>query len=462
MLNITADSRKVKKGDIFVALRGISRDGHMFIKDAIKRGAKKIIAEEGSYEIPYEIVENSRDYLKKYLTVNYVPKISTMKFVGITGTNGKTTTAFLIYEILNKLGIKAAYIGTVGFYTSKKVCSIVNGNTCPDLWDSFDFFMQAYEDGCEYIIEEVSSEGLISDRIELYEFETAIFTNLTQDHLNTHKTMEDYALAKQLLFKKLKKNGLAIVNSDDDYKDYFLLENNKNITYGFKKADFKVNKYSTNNQGSTFTYIHNDKEYVVASRLLGKFSIYNLMTVITFLDSLNVDMEKALKIISKIKAPVGRMDTVLYKNNSIIIDYAHAPDSFEKIIETARDICKGNIYTVFGCTGDRDRTKRPIMMNIAVSLSKFVIVTNDDPHNEDENKIVKDMLEGNKYKNYEICLDRKKAIIKGINMLENEDILLVLGKGHEEYMIIKDRKIAFNDKKVVEEYLEKLKSNKVA
>jgi UDP-N-acetylmuramyl-tripeptide synthetase len=458
MINITADSRKVKKGDVFVALRGISRDGHIFINDAIKRGASKIVAEEGTYDIPYEIVPDSRNYLKNYLKENYVPKISKMKFIGVTGTNGKTTTAFLIHEILNKLGIKTAYIGTVGFYIDKKICSIVNGNTCPDLWDSFDLFMEAYEAGCEYIVEEVSSEGLTSDRIELYEFDAAIFMNLTRDHLNTHKTMENYALAKQMLFKKLKKNGLAIVNSDDSYKDYFLLNERKNITVGFEQADYKVKEYKTHNQGSDFTYLYEDKEYEVKSKLLGKFSIYNLLASISVLEQLNIKIEDILKIIPQLKSPVGRMDTVLYKDNSIIIDYAHAPDSLEKIIETAKDICKGKIYTIFGCTGDRDRTKRPIMMGIATSLSDYVIVTNDDPHNEDPERIVEDILKNNEATNYEVCLDRKKAIKKGIDLLKSEDILLILGKGHEEYMIIMDRKIEFNDKKMVKAYLEKLEN----
>lgn len=452
MINITADSRKIKKGDIFVAIPGFSSDGHDYIESAIENGASKVIAEHGTYNVPYEIVDNTRAYLMNYLKKHYNPSLKKIQFVGVTGTNGKTTTAYLIHRALRLSGIKSAYIGTIGFYLEKRICNLPN--TCPDIWDLYDMFMQAKEEGCTYIIQEVSSHSLINGRVEGYDFDYAIFTNLTQDHLDFHHTMGNYALAKQILFKKLQKNGKAIINNDDKYKEYFLLKENKNITYGFTDSDYHVSTFSMNPQGTAFTYENKEETSTITMRLLGKYNVYNIMAAIAFLREIDFSKEEVEKIIPKLKAPLGRMDTIPYGTNSIIVDYAHTPDSVEKIIKTVKEFCKGNIYTVFGCTGDRDRTKRPIMMNIVARLSTKVIITNDDPHFEDPNQIVSDMLDGLISTNYEVCLDRKRAIIKGIDSLKENDVLLVLGKGHEEAMIIGKEHIPFNDRKVALSYLE--------
>ena len=456
MINIKSDSRKIKPGDIFVALKGISSNGSDYINSAIENGASKLIVEvDGDYEIPYEVVNDSREYLNKYLVDNYSKYLEEMTIVGITGTNGKTTSAYLLYESLNRLGRKCAYIGTIGFYMDSKVCNLPNTN--PDVADIYDMIITAYDNGYRYIVMEVSSHGLSLGRLEGIKFDYALFTNLTQDHLDYHKTMGNYALAKQSLFKKLKDNGKAIINFDDKYKEYFLLEENDNITYGFDGGDYKVTNYDMNQGGTKFIYNYNNNDYKVITPLLGKYNIYNTLLVISTLNQMGFGLSDINNIMLKLKSPAGRMDMIKYGDSVIVIDYAHTPDAVEKIIKTVSEVTKGNIYTVFGCTGDRDRTKRPIMMNIVTSLSKYVIVTNDDPHNEDPNQIVNDMLEGIEVNNYEVCLDRKQAIIKGINLLNENDSLLILGKGHEEVMIIKDNKrVPFNDKKVVLEYLESI------
>lgn len=454
MKHITADSRKIKKGDIFVAVRGYSRDGHAFIQDAITRGASLIIAEEGEYEIPYRIVEDSRAYLVEYLKREYNPLFKNIKFVGITGTNGKTTTAYLIYKALRNMGIKAAYIGTVGFYLEKKVCTLAN--TCPDVWNLYDLFLQAKEEGCQYIIQEISSDALARGRVEGYLFDYAIFTNLTQDHLDFHKTMGNYALAKQMLFKKLKKNGKAIVNADDKYKEYFLLPENHNITYGFVSGDFRIESYKMSLEGISFSVEEGEETYSFKTRLIGKYNLYNLLATISLLKQLGFSYKELQEVIPTLKAPLGRMETISYQTNQIIIDYAHTPDAMEKILKTVKEFAKGNIYVVFGCTGDRDRTKRPIMFHIATSLSTKAIITNDDPHFEDPNQIVSDILENAEEKNYEVCLDRGKAIEKGIDLLKENDVLLILGKGHEEFILYKDEKIPFNDKQTVLKYLDSI------
>ena len=450
MLNIQSDSRKIKKGDTFIALKCEVNDGHEYIEKAIENGASKIIAEHGNYSVPTQLVKNTRLYLENYLKENYNSYLEDMTLIGITGTNGKTTSAYLIYQALNMLGIKTAYIGTIGFFMDKKIMNLPN--TSVDICDTYDLLMKSYDAGYKTVVMETSSHALYNGRLKTIHFDYAIFTNLTQDHLDYHKTMKNYALAKQILFHSLKKDGVALVNSDDSYKDYFLLKENKNITYGFGKCDYCIHDVVMNHQGSTFSVNH----LKVETKLIGRYNIYNTAVAITLLKQMNFQDNEIVDVIKKLNPPAGRMDKVEFKNSSIIIDYAHTPDALENFISTVKEFVNGNIYIVFGCTGDRDRTKRPIMTNIVGSYAKYFIITNDDPHYEDPNQIVSDTIEGLTYQNYEICLDRKKAIEKGINLLEENDVLLILGKGHEEFMIVGREKIPFNDKKVVLEYLEKL------
>ena len=450
-MGIKVDSRKVVKGDTFIALRGVDSDGHKYINQAILNGATKVIAEEGSYNVPYEIVPDTRKYLIDYLSNTYNKELSNIKFIGITGTNGKTTIAYLIHLALNNLGIKCAYIGTIGFHIGEKIKSL--NNTTPDIYDLYEMFLEAKEKGCKYIVQEVSSQGLSYKRVEGYLFDYAIFTNLTQDHLDYHKTMENYALAKQQLFKKLKKGGKAIINYDDEYKSYFMLPENQNITYGFLGGDYQVTNYKMHSKGTNFSYDYQKIHYDVASPLLAKYNVYNLMAVIVLLKEIGISDNKIENVITTLKAPKGRMEVIPYKTNTIIVDYAHTPDAMNKVINTCLEFTKGHIYIVFGCTGDRDRLKRPIMAEIACHLASKVFMTHDDPHNEDQKQIFNDMIKDLKYNNYEIIYKREEAIKKAIDNLEENDTLLILGKGHEEYVIVKDKKIPFNDSDTVRKYI---------
>ena len=453
MINIKTDSRKVKKGDIFVALRGIVGDGHTYIPKAIENGASKIIAEEGAYDIPYEIVPNTREYLNNYLKENYNKFLDEMTIIGITGTNGKTTAAWLLYDTLNKLDKKCCYIGTIGYFREKKIDDMPN--TTPEVTEIYDMLINAYDAGYRYAVVEASSEGLLHRRLENVPFSYAIFTNLTQDHLNIHGTMENYAKCKQRLFNMLISGGKAIVNYDDPNRDLYMLPYNNNITYGFNGGDYKTLDYQVSLLGTYFTFVHDGIKQNIKVPLIGKYNIYNVLSTIIVLHELGFTYSAISEVLESISSPAGRMEMIEYKNNRIIIDYAHTPDAVENVITSVKDVCDGNIYTVFGCTGDRDRTKRPIMMKIVTSLSNYTIVTSDDIHNEDPNRIVEDMIPGAVNNNYEVELDRKKAIISGIKKLEFNDALLILGKGHEEVMIIKDNKrVPFNDKKTVLEYLE--------
>ena len=455
MIKIKTDSRKILPGDTFVALPGISSDGHDYIEKAIENGANKIIAEHGSYSVETIIVDDTRAYLNELLASEYGHILKDMKIIGITGTNGKTTSSYLIYQMLNQLGINCCYIGTIGFYLDRKVRNLPN--TSVDIADFYGLLIEAYEQGYKYAVVEVSSQGLAMDRFVGVKFDIGVFTNLTQDHLDYHGNMENYALAKQQLFKQLKQNGKAIINSDDKYKNYYLLEENNNITFGLNSGDYKINDYHMNSLNTLLNYSFNNERYPVSSNLVGKYNLYNLITSIAVVHELGVHFDQINKVVPLISAPAGRMEKINYLDNTIIIDYAHTPDAIENIINTVKEVNKGNLYVVFGCTGSRDKTKRPIMTNLVLNNVSKAIITIDDPHDENPVEIVKDMLENNNLTNYEVELNRGNAIKKGIDLLKDQDILLILGKGHEEVIIVGDKRIPFNDKEEVLKYIEELK-----
>lgn len=453
-IDIQSDSRKVLPGDTFIAIKGIDRDGHDYIEQAIKNGATKIIAEHGSYSVETIIVEDTEQYLIQYLHEHYDSEIRKLKLIGITGTNGKTTSAFLLHTALNQLGRKTGYIGTVGFYVKDKIRSL--DNTTPNLYTLYSIFLECLEMGVEQVVLEVSSQAICGHRVEGLLFDYAVFTNLTEDHLDFHKTMENYALAKQQLFRQLKPDGKAIINIDDDYQDYFVLDGNHNITFGKKESDYQIGNIKMNTMGSVFTVTHQDETTMLKTPLIGEYNLYNLMISVIILSDMGYPMEKIKHLCAHLNAPVGRMETINYLDNRIIVDYAHTPDAMEKLIHTVKSVCDGNIYAVFGCTGSREREKRPVMMKIATTLCKHVIVTIDDLHEEEAQEIVADMLKENQNKNYEVEFDRKKAIEKGISLLKHHDILLIMGKGHEDFIIVKEKKIPFNDVAVVKEIIREM------
>lgn len=450
-VNITTDSRKIEPGDIFVATKGYTVDGHDYILNAIENGASKIICNHGFYSVDTVVVEDTLGYMSAYLNEQYGKYLKEMKLIAITGTNGKTTTACLLHNALNSVGLKCAYIGTIGFYVGKKICSL--NNTTPALDELYRLFMEAYDLGCEYIVMEVSSQGLANRRVENILYDYTVFTNLTQDHLDFHKTMGNYALAKQQLFKQLKKDGVALVNGDDSYKEYYLLEQNHNLTFGLQNGDYKAENIRMTHRGSSFRLRTPDYLMEMETPLIGNYNIYNILVVTILLLQIGLSKEEVKHIISKLKAPDGRMDTVAYGTNSIIVDYAHTPDAIKNLLDTIKGVATSKVFVVFGCTGDRDRLKRPIMTKLVTDMVDYAIITIDDPHNEDPRQVVSDMTDGLNNTNYEIILDRGKAIQKGIDLLKEEDILLILGKGHENVIQVKDKKIPFNDKEEVIKYL---------
>lgn len=293
-MKLQVNSKEVKKGDTFFAIKGNTHDGHDYINEAIKNGAIKVIAEHGSYSVETVIVENTRECLKECLERCYYKYISDLKLIGVTGTNGKTTTCYLIYQALNKVGKKCAYIGTIGFYLDKKIKDL--NNTTPDILDIYKMLIECKDKGYEYVVMEVSSQALSMNRLDTIYFDYAIFTNLTKEHLDYHKTMRNYALAKQLLFKKLKPNGLSIINIDDEYYSYFLDENS--LTYGFEESDYKIDNYELFIDKTIF----NLNDELIETKLIGKYNIYNLTACIIILKQLKLYNKD---IIKELNPPVG-------------------------------------------------------------------------------------------------------------------------------------------------------------
>lgn len=450
---LKTDSRAVKPGDTFIAIPNVARDGHDYIEQAIANGATKIIAEHGSYKVETIIVESTREYLKTYLYENYYPLIKDIKLIGLTGTNGKTTTCLMTYQILKMLKKNVAYMGTIGFYYGDVKKPMVN--TTPDVDVLYNMLLEAKENGVEYFVMEVSSHALDKDRIHGLEFDEVAFTNLTQDHLDYHKTLENYANAKRILFTKTRNDKIAIINGDDEHYQHFVLESNNNIIIGQHDSDVKILEMSFSHLGTIFKFEYLNHEYQARLNMVGRYNIYNYLIALLLVNKLGVKIEDILALNDKLKAPAGRMELLKHGTNSIFVDYAHTPDAVINVLKSAEEFKNGRIITIIGCGGDRDATKRPIMGKAALEHSDYVIFTSDNPRSEDPQMILDDITNGLSGSNFEIEVDRQKAIIKGMQQLKHNDILMILGKGHEDYQITKTGKHHFSDQEEVMKYITK-------
>lgn len=457
-MNIKIDSRKVIEGDTFVAIRGINRNGHDYIEQAIMNGAKKIVAEYGQYPVETLIVKDSKEYISNYLKDTYFNEIKDIKFIGVTGTNGKTTSSYLMFQLLNKLGLKTAYIGSVGFYIEDKHIDLEN--TTPEITDLYEMFLECKQKEVKVIAMEVSSQAISYGRVIGLEFDIACFTNLTQDHLDYHKTMENYMNSKIELFKMLRGNKTALINIDDPHYNNFVLEGNNNVLYGVNGSNYKIFDIKLNMTGSTFKLETNFNDvHKVSLPLPGKYNIYNYLLAFIVALELGFDVESILNKTLELTTPSGRYDLVTYNGSYIIIDFAHTPDAIENILNSINEYKEKKVFTIIGCGGDRDRTKRPLMGQISIEKSDHVIFTNDNPRFEDPKQIMNDIVKDLNKKNYEIIYDRLEAIKKGISMLKKKDVLVILGKGNEPYQIIKGEKNHFSDKEEVEKHIKSI-SNK--
>lgn len=450
MINIKTNSRKVKPGDTFVAIKGFTVDGHDYIEDAIKAGATKIVCEHGSYSVETLVVPSTKEWVQKYIVDNYKDEVNKLRIIGVTGTNGKTTTCFLTYQALKKLGVNAAYMGTIGFYYGDTKYEL--NNTTPEILDLYSYFMEALEHGVTDVVMEVSSHSLCEKRVEGLEFSEVAFTNLTEDHLDYHKTMENYLNAKLLILKQIKKDGVVIVNNDDDYGKYFEVGNYK--TLGYSGDNYKILDYSQTDKGTLISFMVDGKKYEIEMNLRSKFNVYNYLTCLALLNNLGFSIEEIAEVTKSIYPPKGRCEQIAVNGGEAVIDYAHTPDAVDKIISAFLENKKGKVITIVGCGGDRDPLKRPIMGNIASEKSDYVIFTSDNPRTEDPKAILDDIIKGVRKDNYEVEIDRPTAIRKGLDMIGKNDVLLILGKGHEDYQIIGHTKHHLDDAEEVKKYLE--------
>lgn len=449
MIKYETNSKLVSEGQIFVAIVGNTVDGHDYIDEAIKNGASKVVGEKDlSLSVPYEKVDDTKKYLNEVLVNEYAAKINKLKLIGVTGTNGKTTTCYLTYQMLQKLGKDAAYLGTIGYYHNDTFIEL--NNTTPDILNLYKVLLDAVENNAEYLVMEVSSHALSFERVAGLEFMCGAFTNLTEDHLDYHKTMEAYLKEKLKLTTYIKENGMMILNSDDEAsKDFAKLINSK--TYGMT-GDYKILNYDILPDHTNLEFSYEEKNYQVTTNLTSKFNIYNYLACLAILNTIGFSIDSIVDITKDVYPPKGRCETYKVGKGYAVVDYAHTPDAVEKVVMAYTELKKNRVITIVGCGGDRDPIKRPIMGNIATKLSDYVIFTNDNPRTEDPKKIMNDIIKDNHSTNYEVIYDRKEAIIKGIDMMEDNDILLVLGKGHEDYQIIGREKIHFDDAEIIKNY----------
>ncbi|MDI6851308.1 MAG: UDP-N-acetylmuramoyl-L-alanyl-D-glutamate--2,6-diaminopimelate ligase [bacterium] len=449
---ITYNSKKVKPGDLFVALKGRNTDGHLFIEEALKNGAVALMVQEDrDYPAPYIYVENTRKYLGIISAKFYGNPSQRLKTIGITGTNGKTTTTFMIRDMLEAQGEKTGLLGTI-LYCIGENC-VEAGRTTPESSDIQDFMHKALKEGAKYFVMEVSSAGIEEYRIEGTHFHVGCFTNFSREHMEYHGTMENYLKAKLKLFEVYKPEH-SVINADDPYASYFLKASKKPLTFGINEnASLKAEIVNCSLNGSYVNLygLINEKDIFIP--LPGVFNVYNFLCAASVLYILN-KAQNLKELALNIKPVPGRLQRVDNKCGIyVFIDYAHTPEAMRNLLENVKQYKKGKIITVFGAGGDRDPGKRPLFGKIAEELSDIQIVTSDNPRSEPPEKIIEDILKGMKSNKAKVIPDRREAIYNAIKLAERGDIILIIGKGHENYQEIKGVKYPFSDYEVASEAL---------
>jgi UDP-N-acetylmuramoyl-L-alanyl-D-glutamate--2,6-diaminopimelate ligase len=475
------NSKKISQGDVFVCLQGRHTDGIFYIDEAIKNGAICIVFDK-EIKFDYEnvlgiLVNDTSDTLAKLASNFYDHPSKKLLLIGVTGTNGKTTVTYLLESIFKEAGYNPGVIGTINYRFNNNVYE--SPNTTPFASDLQKLLFDMYNSGVNVVIMEVSSHSLVQKRVLECEFDVGIFTNLSQEHLDYHKTMQDYFDAKSILFKSIKpekkeifKNSevgkkVCVINFDDYWgkKLVELCNDKETILYtkgsknGHSKNKFKAvnTKYFVDK--TQFEIVYNKNRVMVETQLLGEFNVYNILAAFATAYSQGIKEELIVEGIKKLSCIPGRLEKISTPNGyTVIIDYAHTPDALQKVIYSLKQLPHKRLIVVFGCGGDRDRSKRPVMGTIATTLADYVIVTSDNPRTEDPQKIILDIEVGIKKSgktNYEIVVDRKEAIFKALSLAKSEDIVLLAGKGHENYQIIGEKKYHFDEREIVSEFLTK-------
>ena len=447
--DIKINSKEVNDGDIFVCIKGVTKDRNDYIFEAINNGAVAIVTNKKiDVSIPVINVSNPNKELAYLCSKFYDYPESYLSLIGVTGTNGKTTVASIIQ---NLLGDNCGYLGTNGIKCLKFDEKI--RNTTPNSDKLFKYLDKFLKAGCKYVSMEASSEALLHQRLNKIMFQVGIITNITEDHLNVHKTIDNYVKCKQRIIKHIKKDGVLILNTDDKYyqetKDKAKC---KILTYG-RNADLEIVKVKEYINKTDITIKYQNKEYDITSPLLGEYNVYNLCASILALIFLGKPIEKIIKNIKRIESPKGRMEFVKNKKDVyVIIDYAHTPDAFLKIYKFLNKVKMGRLITVTGSAGGREHEKRSEMGRIVLENSDYCIFTMDDPRWENVNTIIDELVSNSNKNNYERIIDRTLAINKALDIARGNDILLIAGKGDDNYMAIGDKYLPYKDIDIVKNY----------
>ncbi|MFA6940495.1 MAG: UDP-N-acetylmuramoyl-L-alanyl-D-glutamate--2,6-diaminopimelate ligase [Clostridiaceae bacterium] len=456
---ITWDSRNVDKNSLFIAVKNKNADRHDFALDAVNNGAVALVIEHEIENVPENItvvkVKDSKKSMSVIAQNYYGNPMKKLKVVGITGTNGKTSVTYFISKILETFNIKCGIIGTIqNTIDGQKMKTKKLNPTTPDSIELQSSFAEMLDYGATHAAVEVTSAALSKDRVYGCEFDIGVFTNLTQDHLDEHGTMENYKKAKMKLFRMCRK---GIVNIDDKAAaDIMSYADCKIITYGIENdCDFRAANIEYTSSGVKFDLKHNNETKEVQLNIPGRFSVYNALSAIASCNVLGLNLDDIIEGVKTIQGVPGRFQAIPNSKGILtVVDYAHSPDGLENILTSVKEITKGRIILVFGCGGNRDTTKRPIMGEIAGKYSNYCIITSDNPRGEEPDLIIKDVEAGMIKTNcsYEKIENRKEAIFKALSMAEAYDTVLIAGKGHENYQILKDETIHFSDQEVIKEY----------
>lgn len=455
--DVSYDSRAVKTGDLFVAMTGFAVDGHAYIKAAAAAGAAAVLCQKRPDEagIPYVQVADSRRALAVVGANFFHHPAEKMTMVAVTGTNGKTTTTYLLKAVLEQeAGAKVGLIGTNQNMIGDEV--IPTERTTPESFEVQRLFARMKEAGCTHVVMEVSSHALVLDRVYGVPYAVGIFTNLTQDHLDFHKTMEAYCDAKSILFQNC---AVGVVNADDPWTERLLQDASCRIfSYGEKTAaDLRAEETSLAADHVAFTAVTKDRRVPVRVNIPGGFMIYNTLDVLGAALALGIPLEQSAEALARVPHVKGRVEVVPTpgKDYTVLIDYAHTPDSLENVLETVRGFARGRTIALFGCGGDRDKTKRPIMGTIAAQNADLVVVTSDNPRTEEPGAIIADILPGlaGTKTPYVVVEDRVKAIQYCLDHAEAGDVIALCGKGHETYQEVNHEKHHMDEREIVAEYL---------
>ncbi len=465
---LSCNSMRVKAGDVFFAISGETVDGHDYAIEAVKKGALFVVIEKEIRDIAPSkkiFVKNSKDALVNFANRYYDFPSRSLRVIGVTGTNGKTTVSSLIENALNYKKNNCGLIGTINYKINDKTYNSVN--TTPGSMELIELFSQMRSEGLKYASMEVSSHALHQERLKGIDFRTAILTNITGDHLDYHKTFDNYLKAKLKLFSSLGKNSNAVINIDDKYSGEFISSTRaKVITYGIKKqADIFARSINSSLDGSSFSVDTPKGSIDINTHLVGTHNVYNLLAAISALFLENLELDQIKIGIESLGFVEGRLEKVKgLKGFTCFIDFAHTHDAITNILTSLRPLTIRRLMIVFGCGGDRDKSKRAKMGKAASMLSDYFIITNDNPRSENPEDIAKDIMKGIKKNcgSFEVILDRESAIEKIMTIAQEGDVVVIAGKGHENYQIFCDRTVEFSDKAVVEKYLKHKISCKLA